>query len=230
MASLRLYGPTAINSDLLEIKPSTIENAKLGLFTLRDRSAGSFVGVYGGVFAPERKASGAYCADFPGGVGEEGVILPQTKEGTDEIDYERYPLAAINEPPPGKTANVFVVEDVVYDFEGRSFRLLALHTASNVAKDEELFWHYGGNYSRDYEVGTPAVPIVPSPKINEKTLKELVETRLGTAVFEVSERNGARIGASQEASDDESDDDDSKVFVKVPPAEPWPKRLRVRAA
>lgn len=234
MLSLRLEDRTAVHGNLLEIKTSTVEGGDVGLFTLRDRTPGSFIGVYGGVFTHESAAGGAYCADFPGGVGEEGVVQPQSADGT--IDYDVYPMAAINEPPPGRVANVFVVDDVVYEFEGRSFRLLALHAACPIGNGEELFWHYGGTYERSYDVGAPAVPIVPSPKIDEKTLKELVETRVGTAIFEISDVDGARLRAAMEADTDPDDDDDddaegapSAAAVAASPAEPWSTRLRVRA-
>ena len=208
---LRFDGAGAVHSSCLEIKASTIPEAGLGLFTTRDRGVGSWIGIYAGKFVHQRNASdssGDYGADFPGGVGEEGVIVPRTRSGTNVINYARYPMAAMNEPKEGTQANAFLVEDVVYEHDDRGFRLLSLHTACPVKAGDEMFWHYGPAFRRAYAVGTPAEAPLVSPKVSVATLDALVSSRLGDGVFEISSRTGGRLGASQSDGEDSGDDSD----------------------
>lgn len=75
-------------------------------------------------------------------------------------DPAKHKLALINEPPVGKTANVYI-EAYVSDTDLGRLQAIALYAARDVRKAEELYLHYGPAYesireAKNYEVGTAA--------------------------------------------------------------------------
>ena len=79
-----------------------------------------------------------------------------------KIDLADYKMMAVQEPPPGVTANcVFIffskAGQIGASPSSRSIALVALYAARDLAPGEELFAHYGNSKNRSYDVGNPAV-------------------------------------------------------------------------
>lgn len=98
------------------------------------------------------------------------------KPGEARPDVGQYPVAAAQEPPPGRRANCAFVPfhsprdlGLQFDGEGKEVVFVALYTTEAVGPHEELFVHYGGDKHRDYEVGLAARP----PAKTRLSLEEL---------------------------------------------------------
>ena len=91
------------------------------------------------------------------------IVPPFGADGT--VDLKRHPLAALNEPPPGVTANV-VMQQMVVPIERMQktgapsdivepLTMLVAFTTRRV-ENEQLYLHYGGSYEdfRSYPVGS----------------------------------------------------------------------------
>ena len=92
------------------------------------------------------------------------IVPPLLTDGT--VDLKRFPLAAMNEPPPGTVANV-VMQQMIVSLEQMQktgapsdivepITMLLAYTTRRVEPGEQLFLHYGGSYQRTYPVGNPS--------------------------------------------------------------------------
>lgn len=143
------------------------KNARLpfhGLFTMVDVPAYAFLGYYTGVFYDEDDESRApsnYAVSGSGYV----VVPPGEHHGG--VDPAQYPMAMMNEPPRGRTANATMVEwatakNAVPGVSPRSrVAVLAVHACVDIPAGSEIHFHYGKEYDRrhygrkPYNVGSP---------------------------------------------------------------------------
>lgn len=122
-----------------------------GLYATVDLPKGSFLGFYNGTFrhAGERGYTGKDSYVF---TTSNEYIVPKKTKG--RVDPTRYPLAMLNEPPPGTTANVTAVEfvtaqHVIPQLAPRTkIAAIGFFACRAVAAGEELFVHYGARYNR----------------------------------------------------------------------------------
>lgn len=122
----------------------------MGLFTTVDLPKGSFLGFYSGEFKEgEYRGKDSYVFQL-----SDVYIKPRkTRRG---VDAARYPLAMCNEPRPGETASVAVVEfstarDVITSLPpSTKIAALGFFTCRDVRGGEELSVHYGTRYHRGH--------------------------------------------------------------------------------
>ena len=152
-------------------------SAERGLFTTEPIPKGGFIGLYAGDFedAEDNKAITEYTVsngffDITPSCGEETC-----RKGVDpRPDAGMFPLAMVNEPPSGVTANCVMVDwtepiKVVYPLTKElkkyyttrggprwTVHCIAYHAARHINAGEEIFVHYGNSYGRKYTVGKPA--------------------------------------------------------------------------
>ena len=147
----------------------------LGAFTSKDLAAGTLLGFYNGSF--RQQGSRGYTGRNPNVFSTSDFhIIPKysgapnenSSDDDEPLDARHarkmralatnaascYPLATVNEPPPGHVANVMAVEirtakDFILDLPPRTtISALAYYTTRPVVTNEELFVHYGPGYSR----------------------------------------------------------------------------------
>lgn len=83
------------------------------------------------------------------------VVLTPVEAGA--VDYSKHPFAAMNEPAAATVANVYSrLEENDEVGSGDTLVMLVFYAAAPIANQEELSWHYGKDYDRDYAVGAPA--------------------------------------------------------------------------
>lgn len=120
----------------------------MGLFSGIDLSAGAFLGFYNGKIKD---------GDYGGKdsyVMSNGNVYVKPVKNKGKVDPAKYPLAMINEPPPGTDANVFVVDfskakDVVPSLPGtQDISAIGFYTCRAIKGGEELFLNYGKRYYR----------------------------------------------------------------------------------
>ena len=137
----------------LEVRPSTIPGAAMGLFTKVKLTKGDFIGFFcGDVYDKRDKASvGAYEAlpdekkeyalDPNSGV----MIVPDTSRETDRLGY-------MNEPPDGVAPNVDGHPYKSYSEElGKTLQFNAFYAITEIEADGEIFWYYGPGYKEHRE-------------------------------------------------------------------------------
>jgi hypothetical protein len=124
-----------------------------GLFTLEDIPAGSFLGFYTGRFYDEEEGD-APRTHYNVSVANSVIVPTRNRDGS--VDLQRYPMAAMNEPPRDEESNVVLVEwdrarDAIPGLEPPSRRVTvaAMHTCRPVRAGEELYLHYGGDPNDD---------------------------------------------------------------------------------
>ena len=121
-----------------------------GLYTMEAVSKGSALGVWTGV-----KMSNSEWQDDRYGLElrydeQNVVVVTPVDNGT--VDFSKHPFAAMNEPPPNSTSNVYMrVEE--YDDAGVTYLMAVFYAAVDIAENCELWWHYGNHYQRNYAVG-----------------------------------------------------------------------------
>ena len=135
-----------------------------GLFTKEYIPSGEWIGFYTGnqftakqwakLTLPEQNEYARYAAEI--NIGQDWVMMvPPNKLGTEEPDFDQYPLAAINEPDQSQVANVFTAATKLPmyfpmqdypDPEPTEFVVISMFTCKDVAKGEELLWNYGPGY------------------------------------------------------------------------------------
>ena len=94
------------------------------------------------------------------------IVPPFGADG--QVDLKRFPLAALNEPPPRSVANV-TMQQVTIPIEQMQktgapsdivepLTMLVAFSTRRVEKGEQLYLHYGGSYKdfRSYPVGSPS--------------------------------------------------------------------------
>ena len=122
----------------------------LGLYATVDLPKGSFLGFYNGTFREIAKRDTTRDGYVFATSNER--ITPRKTKG--RVDPARYPLAMLNEPPPGTTANVTAVEfvtaqHVIPQLPPRTkIAAIGFFTCRFVAAGDELFVHYGAFYDR----------------------------------------------------------------------------------
>lgn len=148
----------------LEVRQTTLRDLATGkrqpfngLFTTRKIRAGEFVGFYSGKWYP----SGYEGSDTDylfGTVCRAEVRPPRRKDRS--VDPVRYPMAMINEPPPGTRANVASMEytkakNVIGHLKpSTKICAVAFHACRDIPAGKELFMNYGDMYDRS-EYSTP---------------------------------------------------------------------------
>ena len=123
------------------------EVTEWALVATRDLPRGTFLGFFAGEVSTEARES-LYAAT----VGHVHIYPFADEARITPAERARRPLASMNEPAEGDTANCFmVVQDLLPDevlgpAGARLYRGLACFTCRDVARDEELTWHYGASY------------------------------------------------------------------------------------
>lgn len=123
-----------------------------GLFARCDLPRNTFLGYYTGEFYDDEED------DIPVSLyavnGSGFTVIPPGEEDPDGVDPRYYPLAMMNEPPRGTSANVDVVEwlfakDAVPGIPPKQkVNVLAVHTCRDILAGEELYFYYGELYDR----------------------------------------------------------------------------------
>ena len=144
-----------------------------GLWTRADLPAGALLGFYTG---RETDAPDKYSVS----ISEDFVSMTPCEEGSDQPDFLRHPLAAINEPAEGEMANVFARSEL-HELTGPSELgvVIPFYTATTISANTELTWHYGDSYAahrKGYVPGTPAAPL-PVPKVTPDIIETLLSHR-----------------------------------------------------
>ena len=144
----------------------------MGLFTTEKIRKYDFIGIYTGEFYQEvddeDDATDVSVPTSPYAMNLSGwtIVPPESK-----IEGELRPMAMINEPPKGATANVSIVEwvkaeDALPGIETMNEKpaevvMAAFHACRDIEPHEELYFHYGNKYDRrhygrrPYNVGDP---------------------------------------------------------------------------
>ena len=148
-----------------------------GLFATADIPAYGFVGLYAGVFYEEWWSEDDELDGDPPPRSHYAVnlsgftVVPPGEDTPRGVDPRRYPLAMMNEPPRGQTANVSIVEwskagEAVPGLPPTAKVLVAaVHTCRAVAAGEELYYHYGDAYDRAHYGRRPHSVGEPCPEI-----------------------------------------------------------------
>jgi len=138
-----------------------------------DLERGSFIGVYSGDSWRWAGMGGAYR-------GKNNYVMqvgawrtsPKMSSPSMQVNIHKYKMMAMQEPPPGVTANCQFVyfsraSDIGADVsKSKSISCVAAYTACAVAAGKELFVHYGDEKNRDYDVGFSA------PVLYKKDIKD----------------------------------------------------------
>lgn len=136
-----------------------------GLFTSDSIPSGGFVGFYSGAWfaagEPHPRSAYAVSSDC-------GVVVPIGRP----IDGELHPMAIMNEPVSGESANVAVrvltrVADVAPRLPpGSCVEAVAFFAARDIERDEELKWFYGKSYGRSrYPKDDAGQPLVGTASV-----------------------------------------------------------------
>lgn len=134
----------------LRVSPSKVHGK--GLFATKSIPRGGFIGFYGGTAVSKRVYYKNARKDLKTTVNamQNGnyVMLPQKGDL----------LLFVNEPPPGRNANVIMV---VVEYEDR--QAIAYYACRRIHSGEELWVHYGDAYfERPYAVGAPGASLQTS--------------------------------------------------------------------
>lgn len=120
-----------------------------GLFATEAIQRGDFVGFYCGDFYDEDDEEVPTSAYAMNGSGF--LVVPPT------IDPVWYPMAMVNEPPLGASANVCLLEwakagEVDPDWPKKTdpVQCLSFHATRTIRAGEEIFLHYGPEYDRSH--------------------------------------------------------------------------------
>lgn len=131
-----------------------------GLYTLEPINKDAAVGVWTGtIFAEDEWERDRYGLELRYDR-RNVVVMTPVSQGT--VDYNRHPFAALNEPPIQRTSNVYIrIEE--HDHDGIAHLMAVFYAAVDIAAGQELWWHYGAKYTRDYEVGAACAPTSDPP-------------------------------------------------------------------
>lgn len=135
----------------LYVRSSTIEGN--GLFTTKPIHRDQAVGIWTGLQVPgDVWVDDQYGCELK--YGDVSAVLTPKEGGF--VNYAKHPFAAMNEPAPQTTANIYArVEDNDEVGEGDTLVMMVFYASDNIGVHEELLWHYGSNYERKYAVGNP---------------------------------------------------------------------------
>jgi hypothetical protein len=174
------FGP--LHAGGLEIRKGGVDEAGVGLFTTIDRKVGDAIGFYAGVVkthVTEREE--AYALEL---AGYDLVVVPPV-DAQGSVDFQKYPMAASNEPPEGCEANMVLVADRLYELNDKTYTVLAFYISRHVQANSELFWLYGPLYKRSYPIGRPSTAEIEF-EMTIPRLKRLL-THRPDAIFDVTE-------------------------------------------
>jgi hypothetical protein len=146
----------------------------MGLFTTATIQQDAAIGLWSGRrLAMSSDERDEYAMELSLQPYENVVITPKSTNGV--VDYEQHPLAAINEPPPGKMANVYPRVEDHDDGEGRAIAVVVFYAARTIKRGQELLWHYGKKYEsiRNYPVGRAAR--VRDPPYNTRRIERVLQ-------------------------------------------------------
>lgn len=155
----------------LSVRPSATSGH--GLYTLEPIDKDGAIGVWtGSVFDEGEWESDRYGLEVR--YEESTVVITPVENGA--VNFTHHPLAALNEPPVGADANVYMrVED--YDDDNGAVHLMTVfYAAVKIEAGQELWWHYGPSYKRDYEVGS-ACSAVGNPPYNYPRFYRVLQHR-----------------------------------------------------
>lgn len=146
-----------------------------GLYTLEPIAQGLAIGVWSGsLFEEDAWVPDRYGLELRYDRHTAAIMTP-VDEGA--VDYSRHPFAAVNEPPVGRSANVYVRIETYEDDDGEVYLMAVFYAAVDIEAGEELFWYYGDRYGRDYEVGSACV--APSnPPYSDSRFRSVLRARL----------------------------------------------------
>lgn len=173
----------------LSVRSSPI--AGKGLFATAPIGRNEAVGVWTG----EQKSGDEWVDDHYGcelKYNDLTVVLTPVEGGV--VNYSKHPFAAMNEPTSQKVGNIYSrVEE--YDNDGDTLLMMVFYASTEIATDQELMWHYGATYDRDYAVG------IPSPRV---TVPSSSSTRFERMLIN---RPDGVVVVSEESKSDSSDSD-----------------------
>lgn len=147
---------------------------EFGLFCTEKLIAGNFIGLYNGEWFTaeafdslhDHEARSKYAISAVDAQLGDAVVSPPLQGG--RPDPKVFPLAMANEPPPGGTANCYLVEyqflmdevniDSAIDQTRHDvpYSALGLVASEMIEPHAELFWHYGSTFPRNYDEGAAA--------------------------------------------------------------------------
>lgn len=137
------------------VRSSAIEGN--GLFTTKPIHRDQAVGVWTGLEVPgDVWVDDKYGCELK--YGDVSAVLTPMENGV--LNYAKHPFAAMNEPAPQTTANIYArVEDNDDVGEGDTLIMMVFYASDNILSNAELLWHYGSDYERDYAVGNAGEPV-----------------------------------------------------------------------
>ena len=183
------HGGLVIKRTLL--KKGKIQLPFLGLFASTNLPANTFLGFYSGVFYEEvweeDDVEDPAClppkSDYSVNLSGFTVIPPN------KVNPSTHPMAMINEPPKGTTANVAVVEwsqakDAIPGLPPKTnIYCAAMTTCREISAGEELYYYYGDYYDRTHygpkphNVGKGCKPLARNKIPKEQRPRQVLEAR-----------------------------------------------------
>lgn len=136
----------------LYVRSSAIEGN--GLFTTKAIHRDQAVGIWTGLQVPgDVWVNDQYGCELK--YGDVSAVLTPIEDGL--VNYAKHPFAAMNEPVLQTTANVYArVEENDEVCEGETLIMMVFYASADIGVHEELSWHYGTHYERNYAIGNPA--------------------------------------------------------------------------
>lgn len=149
----------------LSVRPSVLHG--YGLHTLAPIPNGHAIGIWSGsTFNEDDWEVDRYGLEIHYDRRETFVVTP-VQGGV--VDFSRHPFASMNEPSRGSISNVYMrVEE--YDEGGLVYLMAVFYAARDIEAGEELLWHYGETYKREYEHGSACV--VGDPPLNDNRFRD----------------------------------------------------------
>ena len=141
-----------------------------GLFAIQDIPKYGFLGYYCGEFYEEddpRLKRPPLSKSHYKFNGSGFTVIPHETDGI--VSPLRYPMAMVNEPPPGTTANVCIIEwgkagQAIPQLPPRdNVMVIAMHATRAIRAGEELYIHYGNGYDRRHYPKVNRQPAVGLP-------------------------------------------------------------------